>query len=174
MEKRLFIVPTLFFLAFLVIIYLIIPEYKSFLVSTQQVKNLEKDIKDKKDFYEALFTVQSSLHDYKPVLDRITSALPPEIFVPDLLAYFQKATSDNGLLLGSVEIIPGGALMAESKIKSASISLAASGPVTSLLGFLTALEKSSRVFEVKQLSFTIDSASADLVDFSFLIKTYSY
>ncbi|MCX6790574.1 MAG: type 4a pilus biogenesis protein PilO [Candidatus Gribaldobacteria bacterium] len=174
MEKRLFIVPTLIFLAFLVIIYLIIPEYKSFLVSTQQVKNLEEDIKEKKDFYESLLVVQNSLHDYKPVLDRIDSALPTEIFMPDLLAYFQKVTSDNGLLLGSVEISPEGDLMAESKIKLASISLMASGPVASLLSFLTALEKSSRVFEVKQLSFTLDAGSTNLVDFSFLIKTYSY
>ncbi|MDD5146257.1 MAG: type 4a pilus biogenesis protein PilO [Candidatus Pacebacteria bacterium] len=174
MEKRLFAVPILIFLALLVFVYFVFPEYKKFLVTEKQVQYLQTDIKDKNDYYAALRILKNNLVDYRVVLDKINSAIPQEPFSPDLLTYFQKTASDSGLLLGGVAVSNEGASGENPNIKIASVSLVVMGPLNSFENFLKTVEKSARVFDVKQLSFTVEPTQMNMTTFTLIIKTYSY
>jgi Tfp pilus assembly protein PilO len=175
MDKRFFAIPILIFSAFLILIYLVVPQYKKFLVLQRDISQLRSDINDKNSYYAGLKDLLNEIQEYKPVLEKVDSAIPPSMFAPELLSYFQTISSDNGLLLSSI-IIGKEPLLEEGsvRVKATHLNLGLMGSLASLENFLRTIERSVKVFEVETLSFSANPDQPDMTTFNLSIKTFSY
>jgi len=100
----------------------------------------------------------------------IDSALPPEPSLPNLFDYFQKAASQNGLVL--TEMTPAGTVSANG-LRETRVILVMSGSYSSFKSFLSTLENSARVIEPESISFASPMEEVPFT-FNLRIKTHSY
>lgn len=146
----------------------------------QDSKTLKKNIEEKKtelkleeQYFSKLNQTNSELEKYGRELAIINSALPDTPSVPSLFNFLQKASSQSGMVLkgispfivSSSEMLP---QLAETKF-----TLEVIGSYSSFKNFISTLEKSARLIEVENISFS-SSAEGELFSFNLRIKVSSY
>ena len=168
-------------------IFLVYPKYQRYNSLLQDVKKEETNLQYKESYVMSLNEAKQELEKYNEEFAKIDSALPNDPLVPSMLAYLQKATSQNGLVaknLGgfSTNIQPENPIIQETHYD-----FSASGPYSSFKNFLLTLEKSARLIEIEALSLTaeapakgeagtqpVSTESDPRISISFKIKAYSY
>lgn len=198
--KKLVFVPILFFASFLVVLYVIVPNYSESSALQKQIEEKEQELREKQAYFAGLKKIAESLTEYQEFLDKIEKALPQEVSLASLLSFFQNKALASGLIMEDISPCkvstspssqnPAGEgaqpAAEEEKIKETGFSLSVSGAFASFEGFLALLEKSSRLIEVESISFGEGEVSGEgmaegmaeegelTFDFDLAVKVYSY
>lgn len=192
--SRLITILVLFSLILIFGVSFIWPKYQR-LVMTEKITQVKKTELERKEAYlEDLRRIDEQLKNYQNQLAKIDLALPSEPNLSLLFDFFQKITSQTGLVLGDLKISGLRQEIAELKEskegpsqpieseklepkekgpKVTRIELAVSGDYPSFKNFLSILEKSARLIEVEEISFFFPEKEGPL-KFNLKIKVYSY
>ena len=163
---------TIIFLIDLVILgVLVFPKYQKFQELQSKIKINETDLKNNEEYLTSLNEIYSKAEGMKSQLAKIDSALPSELFLPSFLDFLQKTVSENGLILTNVSLSETLSLKTTERIKETSLSLSVSGSYSAFKNFLSGLEKSARLIEIPNISF---SSLKESPVFDLTIKIHSY
>ena len=148
----------------------------------QEIREIQKEVKEKEariqyeeNYFSELRTTKIELEKYKTELAKISSALPSgvDFSVPSLFNFIQKAVSQSGLVLKSISSFTSSGGTGTANVKNIQFSVQVSGPYSSFKNFLSILEKSARMIEVENISFS-GKGGAGSLDFGLKIKASSY
>lgn len=164
------------FIIILLVFFLVVPEYKIF-------KSLQTDLAEKTaefraefDYYAAVAKTYDDLQGRQDDIKKIDDALPQDSNLGKLVYFLQETAKENGLMVKNLFLSKSSqassAVNNSNSIKDMVFSMDLSGDYASLENFLVALENSSRIFEVTNISF--GSSASQAYSFSLQIKTYSY
>lgn len=179
------------FLAIAAGFFLLWPQYQILSAKKTEIAQKESTLKSYKDATKEYEALQQELDKYKEEISKIDIALPLDFDLPSLMDYLQKISLENGLnfsnfSLSSQSSGAGGSDAKESEksdIKESHLSLSLSGSYDALKSILSVLEKSSRLIDVENISFSSPGGgkSSDkekikegAMDPSITIKVYSY
>lgn len=157
------------------------PHYQKLIGVQLKVDHKKLEIKNLDEYYQGLSSLSKKLDEHQDGIARVDSALSNNPPLPSLLRLLQKTSSENGTILGenssfSIEPFP-----ERFGIQEIHGSLELSGSYPSLENFLRALEKSSRLITVDNISFSVSQKKegeiaeiSEIIKFTLGIKTYSY
>jgi len=177
--KKSFSIPILLFAALILVTYLLLPQYQEFKAIVSEKEQKEAELLGTEKYFSNLGQISENLRNYQDSLEKIESALPQDLSLSSLLSFFQKKSSENGLLLKNIS-----QAKMESKEKrkeekgilapvlETHFNLNLSGSLLSLKGFLETLEKSSRLIEVENIS--VEVTKEELPEYNLLIKVMSF
>ena len=172
--KKSFSIPILLFALLILATYLFLPQYQEFKSAKTQVNQMEARVLETQRYFSDLGQVLENLRNYEDSLEKIESALPDDPSLAALLNFFQRKSSENGLLLKEIsqakvtkKEVKKGIL---ARVEETYLYLNLSGSYLSLKGFLETLEKSSRLIEVERIS--IEVLREELPEYNILIKVY--
>lgn len=149
------------------------PKLRDLKVIQNDIARKEAELQAEEAFFESLNKIKNELKDYEPELAKINSALPDDQSLPSLFNFFQKASSLSGLILKGISPFAVSQSNIISYLKETQFSLQLTGSYSSFKNFLGAIEKSARLIEVGNISFSAP-AEEDLFNFNIRIKVNSY
>lgn len=173
MNRPIFIL-IFFFLILVLGIGFVWPRYQDLVILEKMIEEKRMEIATKDQNIENLKkTKETLIKNYQAQLAKVNSALPSDPNLATLLDFFQKVSSQQGLVL--VEISPFLSRSSEEieGLKETEFSLILSGDYSSLKNFLSAVEKSARLIEVEKISFLNPEKEGSL-DIELKIKVHSY
>lgn len=147
------------FASLLVAFFLAFPAYNDFVLLQKSLAEKTAEYNAQYDYYSSAAKLYGSLQENKVQIEKIDNALPQGQDLGRLAYYFQKTTAEDGLALKNLLLSKNPSSTAkkqyskDSKMSDTVFSLTLSGEYSSLGRFLTSLEKSSRMFEVVNISF---------------------
>jgi len=176
------------FIILLLVFFLVIPEYNTFKSLQTQLGEKKAEFDAEVDYYAAIARTYFDLQSRQDDIKKIDDALPSDPATGKLIYFLQEAAKDNGLMVKDLFLSKpsGGNAQANSGgIKDLIVSTDVLGDYPSLEKFIIFLEKSSRIFEVTNISFSSEPASSvgasqsqfqiqQTYSFSLQIKTRSY
>ena len=144
-----FVIPLVSVVISLVLVLLIIvPAIKTLPVATREVKNKQEQAEVLKNKIKVL----EKLVDFKSVVDEdfmlLTAAIPSESQVPQLLTQIDQISKESGLSVVTMSYTLSNTLTGE-----VDVTLTAGGNYDQIVGFLSNLEKSSRIVELDNLRY---------------------
>jgi len=154
--------------------FLVFPKYQDLRSLRLEIGRRNTELQSKEKHILNLQEVSRELEKYQLEISKVDSALPSNPSLPSLFNFLQKESSKNGLILediGSFSItIPED----NPEIKEISLNFGVSGSYSAFKSFLSALEKSSRLIEIENISFSASEEKESLPSFDLKIKVYSY
>lgn len=160
---------------------LLLPKFQEFQVENKELEGKNNKLAYQQEYFLKLQNVETEIKKYQPELAKIDVALPNDPSMPSLFDYFQKITSQSGLVVNSMGNFTVSNSSQYPGLKEVGLSLDVSGPYESLKNFLTVLEKSSRLIDVERISFGssaggqgVKNQPQDIFVFGLAIKVYSY
>lgn len=131
----------------------------------------------KHEYYAAITKTYDDLQGRPEDIAKVDAALPQDPGLGKLVYFLQETAQANGLLIKDLSLARSSAnnnsIGAANSIKDINFSIDVLGSYSSLEGYLVALEKSSRIFEVTSISFGSPQVG-QTYGFSLQIKTQSY
>lgn len=159
-------------------VLLIWPKYKELSLIKKTIEKQETEIKNTNDYFEKLRKIDSDLAAKPEAISKIDSALPGESSPTDLFNFFQSISSNNGLILKEVTLgstlRPAGIL---SKTKATDFTVTVVGTYPAFKNFLSETEKSARLINVKNISFSsasLASKKTGAISFTMTVETYAF
>jgi len=150
------------------------PKYQT-LKELQGNINIKKlEIEKQQQYFADIESIKAKLEQNSEAMAKIDSALPDSIDIPSFLNFVQLACSQSGLVLESISPFTVAAVSSMTNVKEISMSLKVSGSYSALKSFLLVLEKSARLIEVEDISFSSPTSNQDLFSFSLKVKIHSY
>lgn len=157
MSKQLFVVATLV-AALAITVFLIRPAYQELQEVDFKVKKKRAELENLEKYYSELQEADSNLKNHKEQLAKVDSALPSQPDLPSMFNFFQNTADQEGLILmdvGSISVAP---LHKEknrvSPVKTIEMNLEAIGSYNAFKKFVSEVEKSASLIEVKNITFT--------------------
>ncbi|KPJ56302.1 hypothetical protein AMJ49_05245 [Parcubacteria bacterium DG_74_2] len=156
------------------------PKYGEFQRIQQDIIQKENDIQIKDVYIAELNNLSLELEEHKTELAKIDTTLPSDPSLPALFNFFQKTSAQNGLILKNINIDSALKSKEQSKIQEININLQVIGSYSSFKNFLSTLEKSARLFKIKDISFSLggEQEGGEIEElgssFSLSLKTHSY
>lgn len=156
----------LFVLFLLVAVFLVWPKYQEVSRLSQKVEEGNKELQKKESQSLEIKDMKNKLDGYEKELDKINTALPSDFCAPSFFKFIQDTASQSGVVLGSVGGVfsdsseksnkKGGDASQEKEegLREAGTSINVSGSYSAIKNFLFALEKSARIIEISQISFS--------------------
>lgn len=135
------------------------PRYQDLQDLKVQAQQKKVELKNKEEYYQDLKEISAQLKSYETNLNKIKSALPSGPSIPALANFLQSISSQSGLILKNLSYGSENTIQSSnqdaipSSYKKLEISLSLSGSYGALKDFLSRLEKSSRIIEVKEIIF---------------------
>ena len=175
-----FAIPILFFVALLIVVYIILPEFYNFRNLKKELEIKNQEIQSIENYHKKIIIAFDKLKDYEDSLGKISSALPDSYFSPSLFNYIQKTSAENGMFLKGVSLAKAPVKKTEASpkteiskkdIKEEYVIINLIGSYDSFKTFLKSIEKSSRLIEVENILIKIDE---EALNFNLLLKVSSY
>jgi len=183
---RLTLIIICFFLILLIGFFLIWPKYQDLGDLKLEIEGKETELQYLEEYFSKLNQLSQELKKYEVQLSKIDFALPSDssLALLSLINFLQKASSQNGLVFkefssfsiilpkpptgtpGPVEPEP------PSNIKEIRLNFEVAGSYSALKNFLNTLEKSAKLIEIENISFSF--GEEEIFSFSLRIKTHSY
>ncbi len=145
------------FIILLLVFFLVVPEYKMF-------KSLQIEFGEKKaefnaqfDYYNAIASTYQQLQSHKDDIAKIDNALPQDPDLGRLIYFLQQTAKSNGMMVQNLFLSKSSAVSLKNNsnsVKDITFSINVLGDYASLEKFLVALEKSARIFEIANISFS--------------------
>jgi Tfp pilus assembly protein PilO len=168
------------FIILLLVFFLVVPEYNTFGKLQTELGEKTAEFNAEYDYYAAIAKTHNDLQGRQDEIKKIDNALPnqPQDSILGKLIYsLQQTAKDNGLLVKNLFLSKSSSGNAGpnvgDSVKDIVFSMDLSGNYASLENFIVSLEKSSRIFEITNVSFSFAPGSL-LESFSLQIKTHSY
>ena len=164
--KKIFIIPVLIFLSFLVFLYVALPQIANTNKAKKNFSIIEEELIARQKYFKGLQSSLEEMAAYKNTLEKIEGSLPGEISLFTLIDFFNKKADDNGLVLESLAPITGPAvsqdiqganpagegMLQDKKAPAQYFSLVLGGSVISFESFLKDIETSARLIDVESIS----------------------
>lgn len=178
-------IALIIFVIILLIFFLVVPEYKKFTALRSELGEKKAEYNAMRDYYAEIVKVYYALKNHEDDIKKIDSALPEEPELGKIIYFIEKNAADSGMIVKDLFLSKISNAKPGTKDTSARdivFSVDLLGEYSSLGNFINSLEKSSRIFEVSNISFksgTQVEASARLrtdraYSFNLQIKTHSY
>lgn len=176
------------FVILLMVFFLVWPEYKTFGQLQTELSEKKAEYLGKFEYYAEIKKAYVDLQARQEDIKKIDNALPQTPDLGNLMYFIQQASMGSGILIKNIFLSSTGkeGAAASNKIENISLSTNLVGDYRSLEKFIIALEKSSRIFEVKSITFGSSSAAVpsqpnesqfqiqQTYNFSVQIETHSY
>ena len=178
--NKFFIVPILFFVVLLIIVYIILPEFYNLNNSKKEFEVRSQEIESIENYHKRIVAAFDELKNYEDSLEKINSALPDSYFSPSLFNYLQKTSAENGMFLKSASLAKAPTKnrevslepkTSEQSIKEEYVNIILMGSYDSFKTFLKSIEKSSRMIEAENILIRIDE---ETLNFILSLKVSSY
>lgn len=166
------------FIILLLVFFLVTPEYNMFRKLQTELGEKTAEFNAEYDYYAAITKTYYDLQSHQDDIKKIDDALPtlPQDPILGKLVYFlQETAKENGIVVKDLFLSKSSSNNAQDKISSVKdmvFSIDMIGNYASLEKFIVSLERSSRLFEITNISFA--STSGPPYNFSLQIKTHSY
>ena len=164
-------IALILFFILLLVFFLVWPEFKVFRSLQQDLGKKQAEYAAKYDYYSAIEAAYFNLKSRDEDVQKVDDALPKDSDFGQLIFYLQEIAKENGLIVKDV-FLSKTSISSSNTVKNVIFSLDLIGGYSSLENFIASLEKSSRIFEVVNISF--GSVTGPPYSFSLQIKTYSY
>lgn len=161
-----------FSLSLLLIFTLVLPKYRVLNSFKQEILEREAELRSQEEYFQQLQGISGEVESYKDSFLKIKFALPKDYSTTELFNFFQKVASQTGLILGQMSPSES-VLTKEEKIRTNRISLSLIGSYFDFKNFLSIIEKSARLIEVDNISFS-HPTKRELVDFKISTRVHSY
>jgi len=178
-----FAIPILFFIALLIVVYLVIPVFSDFSNQKEELEMREKEALAIENYYKDIHDSFNKLKEHQESLEKISSALPDDPFLPSLFNYLQKTSVENGVFLRGVNLATAPRKTVEEekeaagKVQEEYIGIELIGFYDGFENFLKSIEKSSRLIEIEEVRITGEEEgvlAGGLSTLNLLLKVYSY
>lgn len=173
MKKPILFTAGIFLIAFAVLGAFAFPVFQKFREAQAEIKIKETDLENNQEYLAALNDIYSKFEELKPQFSKIDSALPQEPSLPNFLHFIQKTISENGLILTGISSSQATPTKGKEKITETSLGLNISGKYSSFKNLLFSLEKSARLIEITDISFSSKDLE-EIISFNLTIKVHSY
>ena len=182
-------ISLILFIILLLIFLLVMPEYKTFGALQTELGEKKAEFNAEYDYYEAITKTYDDLQSHQGDIKKIDDALPKNSDLGKIIYFVQKTAKENGMLVRDLFLSKSSSGNAEAgvsnNVKDIVFSIDLLGDYPSLGKFIVSLEKSSRIFEITNISFGSSSVSLpgssqsqpqsqQTYSFSLQIKTHSY
>jgi len=137
------------------------------------LRDVSSELQYQEQYFSQLAEIQNKLGKYEEKLSKIDSALPDNPSLPALLNFLQKASAQSGLVLKGISPFTVSSAGNNPNLRKTQFSLELSGSYSSFKEFLSTIEKSARLIEVENISFSAPK-EGDTFTFNLRIKVYSY
>ncbi|MEF8846912.1 MAG: type 4a pilus biogenesis protein PilO [Candidatus Paceibacterota bacterium] len=143
-----------FSLALFLLLFMVWPKYQDLKQLNQEVSRVETKLERSKGYVSKLNSLSEQLDQHGEGMSKIETALPSKPGIPSLLNYlYSAAAGSQGLLMKNVGAISQSSY--QGNIKKSNLNITLSGAYPSFKNFLKMVEKSSRIIEVNNISFTV-------------------
>ncbi len=152
-----------------------LPKYRALRELRQQIEIKTREIAFQEQYLSDLREASQKLKEHNTVLAMIEESLPPAPDLPALFAYFQRASSQNGLVLQAISppSIEGSELISD-RGRRIQFALTLSGSYASFKNFLSTLTKSARLITVRSTAFSAPAEQTGLFTFNISVEMHSY
>jgi len=173
--------------------FLVLPKYDELNAKNFQVEEKRFRFETLEDYFKDISFKNEELKKYESEMAKINSALPDDSNMPSVFYFIQNTAEENGISLISVDLSSTRRKaqerktgeIEESELKENAFSINVAGSYTSFKDFLSVLEKSARLIEVEEISFSSAGGkrtipgmayypSKDIFFFDLQMKVYSY
>lgn len=159
-------------LAFIGILFLLDwPIYNKFVFLNSEVERYENLLEEEKGLLVKVNQLKEIYESREDELKKVHYSLPAGKEVPNLIIQFEALTSENGLILESLDFTEQESRKTD---KSLSVSLSISGTYQSFESFLEALELNVRLMDVQSIDFSSAETEAGSSIFTFDVKLEVY
>jgi Tfp pilus assembly protein PilO len=181
-------IAIIFFIILLLAFFLVLPEYKIFGKLQVELAQKKAEYNAEFDYYSAIARTHNDLQARKDDIQKIDDALPQDTSLGKTIYFLQQAAKENGVLLKNLSLSKSSLKNSAAGSQSVndivfSADLLADYP--SFDRFIIASEKSSRIFEITDISFGSSSKPVfginlaqfqmqQTFSFKVQIKTHSY
>ena len=196
------------FIILLLVFFLVVPEYKTFGKLRTEFSEKRAEYNAEFDYYAAIAKAHSDLQSRQDDIKKIDDALPHDSDIGNLIYFFQEIAKENGMIFKDLFLSKTSSSKTSSsaprsnsaqsglnnKVKDMVFSIDLIGSYPSLGSFIISLEKSSRLFEITNISFGSTNSqlsqlsqpsqpsqplqpqlqTQQIYNFSLQIKTHSY
>jgi len=142
----------------------------SFLQKT--IKGKKAELAEEEQYFAKLSQTEEDLSQYKANLAKIDSALPNDPSLASLFNFLQQVSSQTGLVLKGISP-PLVDTSETSSLKEIHLNLQLTGSYSSFKSFVASLEKSARLVEIENISFT-SPKEGDVFTFNLRIQVFGY
>lgn len=146
------------------------PKYQALRGWQTAIAEKEAELQSRTAYFSQIQEVSTKLAEYEESLSKISNALPSDPSLPSLFNFLQTTAAQTGLVLEDINLSG----MKKGSTKEIQVYLLLDGSYSALKDFLLALEKSARLIEVKDVSFSFPSKPQEPFSFKVNIKTHSY
>jgi len=171
--KRVFSIPIIFFICFIVIVYFILPKYSDYRKVKDDIAEKQEKLEQTKAYLLSFQNIEEKLKQHEEAMKKIDTALPKEADFASLLNFFQNKTAETGITLKALNESNACKKkdVEDSEFGEICYSINLSGTYSAFNNLLRIIETSARLIEVEEL---VLERSEDLLNFNLLIKVYTY
>lgn len=134
--------------------FALLPQYRTLKILKAEVAETQTELSFKEEYFADLRDLAEKLKKHSKELAKIDFALPSTSRLASFFEFLQKACSENGMILKGITSFTTSASEQDQRIEQSRVGFEASGTFDSLMSFLETLEKSARLVEVSNVSFT--------------------
>jgi len=152
------------FIILLLVFFLVVPEYKTFGKLQAELGEKKAEFNAQFDYYNAIANTYQQLQGRKDDIKKIDDALPQDPALGRVIYFLQQTAKGNGMMVKDLFLSKSSSNSAKSNegnsVKDIIFSINALGDYASLEKFIISLEKSSRIFEITNISFSSSTSSS--------------
>jgi len=154
------------FIILLLVFFLVVPEYKTFGKLQAELGEKKAEFNAQFDYYNAIANTYQQLQSQsrKDDIKKIDDALPQDPALGRVIYFLQQTAKGNGMMVKDLFLAKSSSNSAKSNegnsVTDIIFSINASGDYASLEKFIISLEKSSRIFEITNISFGSSTSSS--------------
>ena len=154
---------------------LVWPKYQEFSDLRAQLIQKRTQLENQNKYIQQVQAMEEKIKEKQELADKVNSALPIGPDIPSLLGFLQKASTETGIILETVDWQElTSAQNEQQRIKEYTLNLGLSGSYFAFKNFLFALEKSARMIDVLQTTFSVSAGPDEPIDFEITAKVRSY
>lgn len=167
------VIIIIFLVAVALGIGLVLPQYQTLKLLQTEINERQNELQSKEQYLADLRKASDTLKEYKTQIAKINSILPSDPDLPALFDFMQNASSQSGLILKGVSPSNSRVSQQFEGIQETDLSLMLSGSYSSFKNFLSVLEQTARLIEIKSVSFVSPETEAPFT-FNLKATVYSY
>lgn len=149
------------------------PRYQDFGDKLGELRGKREELRTKEEYFSQLQKISDTLQEYSSEISKVEAALPLTPRVPDFLNFVERQAAQSGLILQSTNVAKAQLLQQGSNIFKIPVGVSLAGPYPAFKNFLLALQNSSRLAEVEQVSF-FTPQQGQIFTFDLKMRIHSY
>lgn len=169
-------IALILFVILLLMYFLVVPEYHTFKTLQTELGKKTAEYNAEVDYYAAIAKSYADLKIHQDDITKVDGALSKDPALASTIYFLQETAKENGLMVKDLFLSKSSPVNSNNNVggsvKDMVFSIDLIGDYPSLGGFMMSLEKSSRIFEITNISFGSSSGLSN--NFNLQVKTYSY